>query len=385
MMRWGMSRRRGAQGFVYNAAAQMEEATLSAVTVGEYVYNAYNQRTSKTVSGVTTHYVYGPGGMLYGEYDSSGNLIREYIYANGAPVAQIDAGSPESILYLHTDHLLTPRYATDSTGATVWSWDSGAFGAEAPTGSATVNLRFPGQYYDAETGLHYNWHRYYDPETGRYITSDPLGLAAGLNTYSYAAQNPLSYIDPDGQLAIAVLWPILGHILTWGGGSFIGGVIYADLIDAVQCDITWNQFWRNTAWNVVTGAIGYGVGKALGWLGRSRFLGGLYGNIKGKIPGNEAHHMPADSVSPIPKSQGPAVSVPPPIHKQTQSWGNSKAAQRWRQRQKELIEQGKFEEAQQMDIDDLREICKNTPGCRMKDIDKAIEDMKKANPQDIKL
>ncbi|MBP7761804.1 MAG: hypothetical protein KA176_04470 [Alphaproteobacteria bacterium] len=124
--------------------------------------------------GNTTHYVYGPGGALIGEYNGSGNLIREYVYANGEPLAQIDAGSPETILYLHTDHLLTARYATNAGGSTVWSWDSGAFGKEAPTGSATVNLRFPGQYFDSETGLHYNWHRYYDPATGRYITRDPL-------------------------------------------------------------------------------------------------------------------------------------------------------------------------------------------------------------------
>ena len=152
--------------------------------------------------------------MLLGEYDSSGTLIREYLYANGEPLAQIDAGSPETILYLHTDHLLTARYATNAGGSTVWTWDSGAFGAEAPTGSASVNLRFPGQYYDAETGLHYNWHSTYDPTTGRYITSDPLGLAAGLNTYGYAAQNPLSVVDPDGQYwwipagITAILWGI---------------------------------------------------------------------------------------------------------------------------------------------------------------------------------
>ena len=64
--------------------------------------------------------------------------------------------------------------------------------------SVTVNLRFPGQYYDAETGLYYNWHRYYEPSTGRYVTSDPIGLVAGLNIYSYAAQNPLYWVDPLG-------------------------------------------------------------------------------------------------------------------------------------------------------------------------------------------
>jgi RHS repeat-associated protein len=62
----------------------------------------------------------------------------------------------------------------------------------------TVNLRFPGQYYDQETGLHYNYFRYYDPETGRYITSDPVGLGGGLNTYAYVGSNPLSWIDSWG-------------------------------------------------------------------------------------------------------------------------------------------------------------------------------------------
>ncbi len=149
--------------------------------------------------GTTTHYVHGLGGLLYGEYDNSGVLIREYVWLNGEPLAQIlKSGGTETVTYLHTDHLATPRYGTNAAGTVVWTWDSGAFGKEAPTGTTTVNLRFPGQYFDAETTLNYNWHRYYDPATGRYITSDPLGLAAGLNTYGYVAQNPLGYIDRDG-------------------------------------------------------------------------------------------------------------------------------------------------------------------------------------------
>ena len=154
--------------------------------------------------GTTTHYVYGLGGLLSGEYDNAGVLIREYVWLNGAPLAQIDkSGGTETVTTLHTDHLATPRYGTNAAGSTVWTWDSGAFGKEAPTGTATVNLRFPGQYFDAEITLHYNWNRFYNPATGRYISSDPIGLAGGLSTFGYAGQSPVVYGDPEGLVAVA--------------------------------------------------------------------------------------------------------------------------------------------------------------------------------------
>jgi RHS repeat-associated protein len=201
-----------ARDYVIDAANRLESIEISSSTVGEYVYNASNQRTSKTVSSVTTHYVYGQGGLLYGEYDNSGNLIREYVYLNGEPIAQIDdVSSSDVVTYLHTDHLGTPRYGTNSGGTQVWAWDSDAFGIGTPTGSVTVNLRFPGQYFDAESDLHYNWNRYYNPETGRYIASDPIGLDGGLNTYLYANANPVMFIDPNGELAIPLAYVV------WGG------------------------------------------------------------------------------------------------------------------------------------------------------------------------
>jgi RHS repeat-associated protein len=184
------------RSYTINAAGQVQEVSISGAVVGSYVYDANNQRTSKTVNGITTHYVYGAGGLLYGEYDSTGNFIREYVYLNGEPLAQINAG--EALLYLHTDHLGTPRVASDNTATQVWNWQSDAFGNGTPTGSATINLRFAGQYYDDESGLHYNWNRYYDPATGRYITSDPIGLDGGLNTYAYVSANPVMFVDPEG-------------------------------------------------------------------------------------------------------------------------------------------------------------------------------------------
>jgi RHS repeat-associated protein len=191
----------GTQSYVWNAAGQMKEAKVSGSTVGAYTYDSQNRRVKKVAGGNTTHYVYGLNGLLYGEYDNSGNLIREYVYLDDLPagaLAQVDAGSPEVLTYLHTDHLGTPRFATNTGGTQVWAWTSDAFGNGAPSGAATVNLRMPGQYYDAESGLSYNWNRYYNPATGRYISSDPIGLEGGLNTFLYAEASPVMYSDPEG-------------------------------------------------------------------------------------------------------------------------------------------------------------------------------------------
>ncbi|MDD4930274.1 MAG: hypothetical protein PHP85_13490 [Gallionella sp.] len=122
--------------------------------------------------------------------------------------------------YIHSDHLDTPRMITDTTGAVVWQWDNvDPFGNnmadENPSGLGifNFNLRFPGQYFDKETGLHYNYFRYYDPATGRYIESDPIGLAGGINTYAYVGGNPLRYTDPLG------LFEMYG---CWGGSNWSG-------------------------------------------------------------------------------------------------------------------------------------------------------------------
>jgi len=101
-----------------------------------------------------------------------------------------------AIFYYHPDHLGTPRVMTGKNQQVVWQADYTPFGdANITTETITNNLRFPGQYYDEETGLHYNYFRDYDPTTGRYIESDPIGVAGGLNTYGYVLQNPLNNYD----------------------------------------------------------------------------------------------------------------------------------------------------------------------------------------------
>jgi len=114
-------------------------------------------------------------------------------------------GNNGVLLYVHNDPLGTPQVLTDESGTTVWTASYDPFGKatvnEDPDGdgnAVTLNVRFPGQYYDKETGLHYNYFRYYDPDTGRYLTSDHIGINGGINTYAYVDENPLKYTDEEG-------------------------------------------------------------------------------------------------------------------------------------------------------------------------------------------
>ncbi|EHP1023502.1 RHS domain-containing protein [Escherichia coli] len=107
---------------------------------------------------------------------------------------------PNRILYFHTDVNGAPEEMTDSDGKIVWETGYQVWGntiQEKDHGGVEQNLRYQGQYLDRETGLHYNLHRYYDPDVGRFMVTDPIGLAGGLNLYAYAP-NPLKYIDPLG-------------------------------------------------------------------------------------------------------------------------------------------------------------------------------------------
>ena len=147
----------------------------------------------------TTLFIYDESGHVLGEYDANGNPVQEHIYVDDRPVAvAVTSSGTTTIDYVTTDQLDTPRDITDGSGAVIWTWNSDPFGNGQPTGSITYNLRFPGQYLDTETGLHYNNARYYSPTIGRYYESDPIGLAGGVNTYAYVRGNPLRWSDRAG-------------------------------------------------------------------------------------------------------------------------------------------------------------------------------------------
>lgn len=186
--------------FVYGDNNRLQAAQVSGVTIADYVYNGKGERVKKTDL-VTTDYHYDQAGQLIAETDAAGNTLREYVYLDGQPLALIENGN---VYTLHTDHLGTPQIITDDTQTIVWQADYEPFGnVSITTELVTNNLRFAGQYFDQETSLHYNGARYYCSECGRFITSDPTGLAGGNNTYSYALQNPINYFDPNGEEAMS--------------------------------------------------------------------------------------------------------------------------------------------------------------------------------------
>jgi len=184
-----------------------------------YRYDPFGRRLEKTVNGVTTWFVW-DGDQLLAEYDNSGDRAVRYAYARGfAPiqVAYPDGATGEDVLEVHPDHIDTPRMLTDDTGAAAWRSYPEAYGRSHIDTSiaANFNVRLPGQYYDEEseiwqpdgmgggdflqrTGLHYNRFRYYDPDTGRYLSADPMGQSGGTNLYQYAEANPTTFVDPLG-------------------------------------------------------------------------------------------------------------------------------------------------------------------------------------------
>jgi RHS repeat-associated protein len=186
--------------YTYNQNQRLIQVTDGAMTVG-YTYNGNGQRVKKAVNGVTTIFHYNLGGQLIAESNSAGSITAEYVYLNGQPLTKIEGSV---VYYYHNDHLATPQKMTDGSGTVVWSADYKPFGEVTVTVSTiTNNLRFPGQYYDAETGLNYNYYRDYNPAIGRYIESDPIGLSGGMNLYVYAENQPINAVDPEGlQVAI---------------------------------------------------------------------------------------------------------------------------------------------------------------------------------------
>ena len=191
-------------GYAYNDQNRLASVTLNTVEQATYRYNFAGHQVVRSVwdGGVLakTISVHDIAGQRLGEYDgATGTLLREYLWLGDRPLAVLEGGQ---LYHLHLNQVGRPDMATDAAGTVVWQASFYPFGGihqvTIDTGALTQNLRFPGQWFQAETGFHQNWHRDYDPTLGRYLQADPLGLVDGPSVYGYAGQTPVINIDPLG-------------------------------------------------------------------------------------------------------------------------------------------------------------------------------------------
>lgn len=208
--------------FIYNHEERLAEVRQNGTTLARYYYDPFGRRLWKEVGGTRTYFYYNHSGLV-AEYNASGNLLQEYHYTPGKPwgTDPVFTRVAGNVYYYLTDHRFAPRQLVDKTGRVVWAANYSAFGqANIAVNTVNSSLRLAGQYFDAETGLHYNYMRDYDPATGRYVQSDPLGFTGGLNHYAYAMLNPLNRLDADGQLAPLII-PLIQQGVRMAGQAYL--------------------------------------------------------------------------------------------------------------------------------------------------------------------
>ncbi|MGH2549489.1 MAG: RHS repeat domain-containing protein [Thermomicrobiales bacterium] len=173
----------------------------SGATTAGYAQDPFARRLKKTVGATTTWYLWA-GNRLLAEYGGTGTRTARYTQLDSFAPAQmaVPNGGSEQIYTLHSDRLSTPRMMTDAASNAVWLAAYEAFGnGHLSTALAEpLNIRLPGQYFDAETRTHENRHRTYDPSAGRYLSMEPAFMSDGSSLFGYVRNSPTRFVDPLG-------------------------------------------------------------------------------------------------------------------------------------------------------------------------------------------
>lgn len=185
--------------FTYNAFQRPAAHGRNGVTT-QYQYNALDQRIGKSNAGLTARYVYAGQNQLLAE--NNNGVWTSHLWLGGQPVGLV---KDNTVYWVTTDHLSRPEVVTDGNRQVVWRAANKAFERNVLSdGIGGYNVGYPGQYWDSESGLWHNGFRDYEPTLGRYMQSDPIGLAGGISTYGYVSGNPISSIDPLGLIDLNI-------------------------------------------------------------------------------------------------------------------------------------------------------------------------------------
>ncbi len=204
----------GSKTFIYNDANRMNAVRQGDAVLESYGYNHRGERVLRTPAGGAAQItLYDEARQWLGNYSATGQAQQQAIWLDNFPVALINvpATGVPALAYVQPDHLGTPRVVIDPVrNVAIWGWSnkSEVFGNQIPSADPDgdgvafeLALRFPGQQATSASRLFYNYQREYDPSVGRYSQSDPIGLDGGISTFSYAESNPLSYVDPLGEMS----------------------------------------------------------------------------------------------------------------------------------------------------------------------------------------
>ena len=206
---------RGANAYNYavNNAGRIKWVTGAGTA--SYLYDGFQKLRYKSQGGAVTNYAWDSFGHIIAE--TSGSLTREYIWLGDTPLAVYEGAT---LSYVHPDHLDRPVAMTTSGGpAIAWQAKYDPFGNVVTiTNPTAMTARFPGQWFQIEDGLSYNWHRNYDPTLGRYSQADPLGFVDGPGVYNYAGGSPVMNVDRDGRQLQQI---VKDGVLMWGGVGII--------------------------------------------------------------------------------------------------------------------------------------------------------------------
>ncbi|WP_404465222.1 RHS domain-containing protein [Vreelandella aquamarina] len=221
-----------------------------------YRYDGLGRRISKTVrhpdgTTATTHYGWDGDRIVREETENQRTTV---VYEPGSfvPMLRIEDTQQGQILSAYvTDALGTPMQLVNAHGNTAWQAQPDDWAAtQNERGHTTQPIRFQGQWHDKESGLYYNRHRYYDPQQGRYISQDPIGLKGGTNLYGYALGSPTINIDPTGLIAPLVI-AAMGLV---GAGMGGGANVISQKVIRKECSLDVMELGNAMAWGLVGGA-----------------------------------------------------------------------------------------------------------------------------------